>query len=85
LKSNSTGLKHSSLRGSSGSSMAPDLVLHLSITTCSVSPQLLLVSADLPTPPGKNYRVLDFGALPVGERTTKELVLQNKGECAHAS
>jgi hypothetical protein len=33
----------------------------------------------MPKPPGKNYWVLDFGALPVGERATRELLLENRG------
>jgi hypothetical protein len=66
--------------GSSSSSSA-DYVLHVYVTTCSISPEVLLVSAGMPKPSGKNYWVLDFGALPVGERRTRELLLQNTGVC----
>jgi hypothetical protein len=55
-------------------------VLHLSVTTCAVAPELCLSSPVLPRPAGKNYWVMDFGALPVGERCTRQLVLSNSGE-----
>jgi hypothetical protein len=51
----------------------------VSVATCAIRPELQLVSPQLCKPPGKNYWVLDFDALPVGERTTRELVLQNTG------
>lgn len=54
-------------------------VLHLAVTTCAVAPELQLVPPELPKPPGKNYFVMDFGALPVGERVTKQLELANNG------
>lgn len=57
-------------------------VLHLAVTTCAVAPELQLVSPVLPKPPGKNYWVMDFGALPVGERCTRALQLQNTGDCS---
>lgn len=63
----------------SDSSNAADCVLHVSVSTCAVSPELHLVSPQLQRPVGKNYWLLDFGALPVGERTTREVVLQNTG------
>eukprot|EP00878_Enallax_costatus_P031626 GHUV01034592.1.p1 GENE.GHUV01034592.1~~GHUV01034592.1.p1 ORF type:complete len:294 (+),score=121.29 GHUV01034592.1:22-882(+) len=59
-------------------------VLHLAVTTCAVAPELHLVSPALPKPPGKNYFVLDFGALPVGERVTRQLELANKGTSGEA-
>lgn len=64
---------------SSGGSSDSVSVLHLAVTTCAVAPELHLVSPQLPKPPGKNYFVLDFGALPVGERMTRQLELSNKG------
>jgi hypothetical protein len=67
--------------GSSSSSSSADYVLHVSVTTCSISPEVLLVSPEMQKPSGKNYWVLDFGALPVGERCTLELLLQNTGAC----
>lgn len=54
-------------------------VLHVSVTTCAISPELHVLAPEMPKPPGKNYSVLDFGALPVGERATRELLLENKG------
>jgi hypothetical protein len=65
---------------SGGSGGAADCVLHVAVTTCCIEPELRLVSPALPRPPRKNYCVLDFGALPVGERTTRELLLENMGE-----
>jgi hypothetical protein len=55
-------------------------VLHVSVVTCAVAPELTLSSPMLPRPPGKNYWVLDFGALPVGERSTRQVELVNSGE-----
>jgi hypothetical protein len=63
----------------SSSSGGADYVLHVAVATCAIKPELQLVSPQLSKPTGKNYWVLDFGALPVGERTTRELVLQNTG------
>jgi hypothetical protein len=54
-------------------------VLHLAVTTCAVAPELCLAAPVLPKPAGKNYYVLDFGALPVGERCTRQLLLSNTG------
>jgi hypothetical protein len=54
-------------------------VLHLSVTTCAVAPELCLAAPVLPKPAGKNYWVLDCGALPVGERCTRQLLLSNTG------
>lgn len=70
-------ITNSSSSGSSGN--AADYVLHVSVATCAIAPELHLVSPQLPKPAGKNFVVLDFGALPVGERTTRELLLQNTG------
>lgn len=74
---------HSTGTGSSSSNSAgdADYILHVSATTCCIRPELHLVSSEMPKPPGKNYWVLDFGALPVGERATRELLLQNTGVC----
>lgn len=66
--------------GSNSSGCAADCVLHVAVTMCCIANELRLVSPQLPRPPGKNYCVLDFGALPVGERTTRELLLENMGE-----
>lgn len=74
------GLGSAGARTGSGNCGA-DYVLHVAITTCAVAPELHLSSPQLPRPTGKNYWVLDFGALPVGERVMRNLVLQNTGEC----
>lgn len=85
--SSCTGSSSTSTNGltgaeSSSSSGSADYVLHVSVATCAIRPELQLVSPQLPRPAGKNYWVLDFGALPVGERTTRELLLHNTGVCA---
>lgn len=64
----------------SASSSSDANVLHLAVTTCAVAPELQLASPVLPKPAGKSYWVLDFGALPVGERCTRQLMLSNTGE-----
>jgi hypothetical protein len=63
-----------------GSSHGADCVLHLSVATCAVAPELhASAPAGLTQPPGGACPVLDFGALPVGERGTRELLLHNSG------
>lgn len=64
---------------SSSSSNDSVCVLHLAVQTCAVAPELHLVSPELMKPSGKNYFVMDFGALPVGERLTRQLELANSG------
>jgi hypothetical protein len=64
--------------GSSNSSSTQG-VLHLSVSTCAVLPELVL-DTELERPPGKNYWLLDFGPVPVGERVVKSLLLKNTGE-----
>jgi hypothetical protein len=60
-------------------STADTNVLHLAVTTCAVAPELHLAAPVLPKPAGKNYYVMDFGALPVGERCKRQLLLSNTG------
>jgi hypothetical protein len=63
----------------SSSSSSTQGVLHLSVSTCAVLPELVL-DTELERPPGKNYWLLDFGPVPVGERVVKSLLLKNTGE-----
>jgi hypothetical protein len=75
---NTVGVSADAITGSADAS--PECVLHLSVGTCAVLPELrLVVPPGLPQPEGKRYVVLDFGALPVGERVCRELQLQNTG------
>ena len=56
-------------------------VLHLCVSVCAVQQELQLDPPGcLPRPPGKNYYEMDFGALPVGERVLRSVVLRNVGE-----
>jgi len=93
-KSSCTGSSSTSTNGltaaensssSNSGSGSADYVLHVSVATCAIRPELQLVSPQLQRPAGKNYWVLDFGALPVGERTTRELLLHNTGVCTGRS
>jgi hypothetical protein len=74
------GSSSSAVTNSSSSSNTN--VLHLAVTTCAVAPELCLAAPVLPKPAGKNYWVLDFGALPVGERCVRQLVLNNTGDAS---
>lgn len=73
------GEADSAASAGSCSSGEASCVLHVSVTTCAISPELHILAPEMPKPPGKNYWVLDFGALPVGERATRELLLENRG------
>jgi hypothetical protein len=73
------GEADSAASAGSCSSGEASCVLHVSVTTCAISPELHILAPEMSKPQGKNYWVLDFGALPVGERATRELLLENRG------
>ena len=79
--SGSTGPLCKPLQGGSSSSSSSSGVgvVHLSVSTCAVLPELILVS-ELERPAGKNFWLMDFGPVPVGERVVKSLLLKNTGE-----
>lgn len=64
---------------SSSSGGGEVLPLHLQVCTCAVAPELVVTGEGLGRPEGKNYWVVDYGAVPVGERVVKPVTLTNTG------